>query len=126
MSSNIEVILGIVGGIAGLATAFNVGTLIKFHFERKDSKDNVRRMTVEHEEALRKLEEENESIKAMCLGFLYDRAKFLGEQYIKRGHIMMQEYSDWNNFLYKPYTKVAQDSTVDKIKIEIDKLPIEG
>ena len=93
-----EVLVGVLGAIAALASAFSVGQLIIDRRNRKEKKDEMMRMTKEHEETIQKQQKEIDLIKRMCLGSLYDRARHVGEQYIKRGWITMQEYSDWNKY----------------------------
>lgn len=121
-----EVLVGVLGAIAALASAFSVGQLIIDRRNRKEKKDEMMRMTKEHEETIKEQQKEIDLIKRMCLGALYDRARHVGEQYIKRGWITMQEYSDWNKYLYKPYKDAEGDGTIDKIAAEINELPIEG
>ena len=124
-----ETIIAIAAAVAGLASAFSVGSLIKFHFERKDNKDEDRRKIHEHTEEineirreLSRVNEQMDLIKAMCLGSLYDRAKFLGEQYISRGYITTDEYEDWLKYLYTPYHAGGGDGTIDRIKAELDRM----
>lgn len=121
-----EYLVGILGAIAALASAFSIGQLIIDHRNRKEKKDEMMLMVKEHDKDIKDLKEENELIKRMVLGSLYDRAKHVGEQYITRGWISMQEFSDWNKYLYQPYKDAGGDGTIDKIAAEINKLPIEG
>lgn len=83
--------------------------------EMKDMKDRMD----QHEKDLK-------LVKAMSLGSLYDRAKFLGEAYIKRGHITLQEFADYKKYIYGPYHEGGGDGTIDKIMTEIEELPIEA
>lgn len=124
-----ETIIAIIAAVAGLASAFSVGSLIKLHFERKDSKDEARQKVYEHTEEIKDLRgdistmgDRMELIEAMCLGSLYDRSKFLGEQYIARGHITTDEYEDWLKYLYEPYHRAGGDGTIDRIKAELDRM----
>ena len=126
---NTETILAIIGAVATLVSAFSVGSLIKFHYERKDSKDADRQKVHEHTEEIKDLRGDlstmngrMELIEAMCLGSLYDRAKFLGEQYIARGVITTDEYEDWLKYLYTPYHEAGGDGTIDRIKAELDRM----
>ncbi len=119
-------LIAIVGAIATLATALNVVSLVKLYFERKDNKDEMRKQVKENTAAIKEMQKESQLVKAMCLGSLYDRTKFLGETYIKRGWITLGEYNDWFKYLYTPYHDAGGDGTVDKIAAEINKLPIEG
>jgi len=115
----------VVAIISGLAMILSGGALIKFLIERKDDKEMVKRSTEENTEEIRNINGEMVLIKAMCMGSLYDRTKYLGETYIKRGSISSAEYSDWVKYLYEPYHNAGGDGTIDKIKAEVDKLPLE-
>lgn len=121
-----ETLVAIIGAVATVVSAFSVGTLIKFFVERKDAKNEMRKQVEENTAAIKELQKESQLVKAMCLGSLYDRTKFLGETYIKRGWISLDEYNDWFKYLYQPYHDAGGDGTVDKIVAEINKLPIEG
>ncbi len=121
-----ETLVAIIGAVATLVSAFSIGTLIKFFVERKDAKNEVRMLAEENATSLKRIDEEMKLVKAMSLGALYDRARHLGEKYIEKGFVTMQEYSDWHKYLYQPYHEAGGDGTIDKIKKELDKLPIEG
>lgn len=121
-----EVLVGILGAIAALASAFSIGQLIIDRRNRKEKKDEMMRMVKEHDKDIKDLKGSNDLIMRMAMGSLYDRAKHLGEQYIKRGWITMQEYSDWVKYLYQPYKDAKGDGTIDKIASEINELPING
>ena len=82
-----ETLIAIIGAVATVVSAFSVGTLIKFFVERKDAKNEMRKLTEENSESLKKMDAEMELIKAMSLGALYDRARHLGEKYIEKSLI---------------------------------------
>lgn len=86
--------------------------------KRKKKEDIVTKLD-QHEDEIRQ-------IKAMSLGALYDRAKFLGESYLKRGWWTMNEYEDFKTYIYEPYHKAGGDGTIDKIMQELEKMPIEA
>lgn len=121
-----EYLVGILGAIAALASAFSIGQLIIDRRNRKDKKNEMMNMVKEHDKDIKGMKEENDLIKRMVMGSLYGRTKYLGEQYIKKGYISMQEYSDWIKYLYQPYKDAGGDGTIDKIAAEINKLPVEG
>ena len=121
-----ETLVLVLGAIAALASAFSVGQLIIDRRNRKEKKDEVMQMVKDHDAELKAQQKKIDLIERMVLGSLYDRAKHVGEAYIKRGHISMQEYSDWIKYLYQPYKDAGGDGTIDKIAAEINELPIEG
>ncbi len=113
----------IIGAVATLVSAFSVGTLIKFFVERKDGKDIMKKQVESNTEAINELKKETQIIKAMCLGSLYDRTKFLAETYIKRGWVSVKEYEDWMHYLYQPYHDGGGDGTIDYLKDKLKELP---
>ena len=119
-------LIGILTAVAAIASAFSIGQLIIDYRNRKEKKDEMANMVKENDKILKEQRVEIDLLKRMCLGSLYDRSRHVGEQYIKRGWITMQEYSDWNKYLYKPYKDAGGDGTIDKIADEVNKLPIEG
>lgn len=116
-------LIAIIGAIATLVSAFSVGTLIKFFVERKDNKDIMKKQVEANTEAINELKAETKIIKAMCLGSLYDRTKFLAESYIKRGWVSVKEYEDWMHYLYTPYHDGGGDGTIDYLKDKLEELP---
>ena len=116
-------LVAIIGAIATLVSALSVGTLIKFFVERKDGKDIVKKQVEANTEAIEELKAETQIIKAMCLGSLYDRTKFLAETYIKRGWVSVKEYEDWMHYLYQPYHNGGGDGTIDYLKDKLAELP---
>lgn len=111
-------ILGIVLGGLG------IGSLITFFVKRHDDKKGIEKLTQENAEEIKKINGTMDILKDMCLGSLYDRTKYLGEVYIRRGNITLNEYNDWCKYLFEPYHRGGGDGTIDKIKAEVDELPI--
>lgn len=60
----------------------------------------------------------------ILLGLAHDRIMTLGETYIARGYITMDEYDDLNKYLYTPYKKLGGNGTAERMMAEIDKLPL--
>lgn len=116
-------LVAIIGAIATLVSALSVGTLIKFFVERRDGKDIMKKQVEANTEAIKELKAETQIIKAMCLGSLYDRTKFLAETYIKRGWVSVKEYEDWMHYLYQPYHNGGGDGTIDYLKDKLAELP---
>ena len=85
-----------------------------------------RKRRAEIVEKLDQHEEEIRQIKAMSLGALYDRAKFLGESYLKKGWWTLNEYEDFKKYIYEPYHNAGGDGTIDKIWLELEKMPIDA
>lgn len=114
-------------GIVGIAiTSLGLGSLITFFVTRHDNKKNYYRLTQENAEEIREIKKDIAIIRGMSLGSLYDRAKFLGEQYIKRGYISLDEFADYKKYIYTPYHEGGGDGTIDKIMREVEELPIES
>lgn len=101
-----------------------LGSLITFFVTRHDNKKHLEQMTRENTEEIKEIKDEMALIKKMSLGALYDRAKFLGEQHIKHGHISMNEFADYKKYIYQPYHDAGGDGTIDKIMKEIEELPL--
>ena len=60
----------------------------------------------------------------ILLGLAHDRIMTLGETYLARGYITMDEYDDLNKYLYKPYKALGGNGTAERMMAEIDKLPL--
>lgn len=116
-------LVAIIGAIATLVSALSVGTLIKFFVERRDGKDIMKKQVEANTEAIKELKAETQIIKAMCLGSLYDRTKFIAETYIKRGWVSVKEYEEWMHYLFTPYHNGGGDGTIDYLKDKLAELP---
>ena len=112
-------ILGYILGGLGL------GSLIIFFVSRHDTKKGLEKATKENTEDIKKIYDVMEIIKDMAMASLYDRTKYWAECYIKRGYITSDEYDDWVKYLYKPYKAGEGDGTIDRLKMEVDRLRFE-
>lgn len=113
--------------IAGIAVGSGgVGALIMFLIQRHDNKKGLEALTKQNTEDIKNIKEELAVVKSMSLGALYDRAKFLGENYLKRGWWTLDEYEDYKKYIFQPYHEAGGDGTIDKIMIELEKMPIEA
>lgn len=113
--------------IAGIAVGSGgVGALIMFLIQRHDNKKGLEALTKQNTEDIKNIKEELAVVKSMSLGALYDRAKFLGETYLKRGWWTLNEYEDYKKYIFQPYHEAGGDGTIDKIMIELEKMPIEA
>lgn len=113
--------------IAGIAVGSGgVGAFIMFLIQRHDNKKGLEALTKQNTEDIKNIKEELAVVKSMSLGALYDRAKFLGENYLKRGWWTLNEYEDYKKYIFQPYHEAGGDGTIDKIMIELEKMPIEA
>lgn len=94
-----------VAAIAGL-TGSGICSLIIFLIQRHDRKS------------------EGEPDRQMLMGLAHDRIYELGERYIRRGWISVDEYDNLSKYLYKPYKDLHGDGTGDKIMQLVDELQI--
>lgn len=62
----------------------------------------------------------------LLLGLAHDRIIDLGMTYLERGWITKDEYDDLNHYLWKPYSKFGGNGLADKVKRDVDNLPIYG
>lgn len=60
----------------------------------------------------------------LLIGLAHDRLVYLGLSYIKRGSITKDEYENLEKYLYGPYRKLGGNGSVDRIMVEVNKLPI--
>lgn len=67
----------------------------------------------------------NTAESEMLKGLGHDRICYLGEQYIKRGHITKDEYENLHDYLYLPYKRMNGNGTAEKIMKEAERLPIQ-
>ena len=61
----------------------------------------------------------------MLRGLAHDRICYLGEEYIKRGSIMKDEYENLHDYLYLPYEELGGNGTAKRIMEEVKKLPLQ-
>ena len=66
----------------------------------------------------------NSAEKQLILGTGYYCICNLAGQYISRGHITRQEYADFIKYLYEPYRARGGNGTAERLKKELDNLPI--
>lgn len=63
--------------------------------------------------------------KRLLIGLAHDRIIWLGMQYIERGWITQEEYENLHDYLYMPYTDVADDTrSVNKLMKDVENLPV--
>lgn len=66
----------------------------------------------------------NTAEQQLILGIGYYSICNLAGQYIARGYITRQEYADFNKYLYEPYRARGGNGTAERLKKELDNLPI--
>jgi hypothetical protein len=60
----------------------------------------------------------------LLIGLAHDRLVNLGLVYITRGWITQDEYENMTVYLFRPYQKLGGNGSVNRIMLEVDKLPI--
>ena len=60
----------------------------------------------------------------LILGLAHDRIVNLGSEYLKRGWISNYEYQNFIKYLYNPYKEFGGNGLAEKIKNEVEELPI--
>lgn len=65
----------------------------------------------------------NASLK-LLLGLAHDRIIHLGMGYIERGWVTKDEYDDFMNYLYVPYSTFGGNGLAQRVKQGVDQLPI--
>lgn len=62
----------------------------------------------------------------MLIGLAHDRILYLGQEYIKRGNITVDEYDNLVNYLYEPYKALGGNGTAERVINAVKQLPIDG
>lgn len=62
----------------------------------------------------------------MLMGLAHDRILYLGQEYINRGTITVDEYDNLVNYLYEPYKALGGNGTAERVIDAVKKLPIDG
>lgn len=57
-------------------------------------------------------------------GIMHDRILDKASIYIDRGWISKDEYEDFIKYLYEPYEKLGGNGMANKMRAEVDKLPL--
>jgi len=60
----------------------------------------------------------------LLVGLAHDRILYLGESYIERGWITVQEYENLHDYLYKPYAACGGNGTAKVVIDKVKQLPI--
>ena len=113
--------------------ASSLFTFITFLINRSDEKKKAEKedkavtclaVQAKHEENFNKIETKLEGVSNICLGLAYDRIIHVGESYIKRGSITVDEREDFRKYLWGPYHSAGGNGSGDAMMRSIDELPI--
>ena len=77
-----------------------------------------------HDEKKKASDKRLEEISNICLGLAYDRIMHVGEGYLKRGSISIDEREDFRKYLWGPYHAAGGNGSGDAMMASIDALPI--
>ena len=126
MTETLQLIL--TSSVVGVLSS-SLFTFITFLITRHDNKKEKKIVdcaTVQkaHEENFVKIETKLEGVSNLCLGLAYDRIIHVGEGYLKRGSITVDEREDFRKYLWGPYHDAGGNGSGDAMMSAIDKLPI--
>lgn len=71
-----------------------------------------------------KIAQSKNSSSQMLLGLGHHEILEVGQEYINRGWITIQELDDFNHYLYLPYRKLGGNGTGELIANKVNALPI--
>lgn len=60
----------------------------------------------------------------LLVGLAHDRILELGEKYLERGYVKVDEFENLNDYLYKPYAKAGGNGTAKNVMEKVKQLPI--
>ena len=115
MTETLQLIL--TSSVVGVLSS-SLFTFITFLINRHDSKKEKKN------EDYAALESKIEDVSNICLGLAYDRIIHVGESYLKRGSITIDEREDFRKYLWGPYHEAGGNGSGDAMMASIDALPI--
>ena len=62
----------------------------------------------------------------LLMGLAHERIVHVGSHYVNRGWLTYDEYNDFIKYLYQPYTNLKKNGMVEKVKSEVEKLPLKS
>lgn len=62
----------------------------------------------------------------LLMGLGYDKLFDRGEGYIARGWITMDEFQEYEKYLYRPYKELGGNGGADRVMDELKKLPLKS
>ena len=106
-------------------------SFVQFLITRHDNKKaqnytSCIEMQKNHEKNFEKIEGRLEEVSDLCMGLAYDRIIHVGESYLKRGSITVDEREDFRKYLWQPYHNAGGNGSGDAMMKAIDGLPIKG
>jgi len=107
----------VVGGIISSLFTFVTFLINRKDTLKKESEDKA-------DKSFDNVENRLEEVSNICLGLAYDRIIHVGESYLKRGSIMVDEREDFRKYLWQPYHNAGGNGSGDAMMASIDKLPI--
>ena len=75
---------------------------------------------------LQKRSERKGAVVQLLLGLAHDRIIHLGFSYLDRGWLTKDEYEDYVNYLYKPYSAFGGNGLAERVFKDVSALPIKG
>jgi hypothetical protein len=104
-------------------------SLIQFLITRHDNKKaqvnlSCIEMQKKHEKNFEKIEGRLEEVSDLCMGLAYDRIIHVGESFLNRGWITVDEREDFRKYLWGPYHQAGGNGSGDAMMKAIDELPI--
>ena len=104
-------------------------SLVQFLITRHDNKKaqvnlSCIEMQKKHEKNFEKIEGRLEEVSDLCMGLAYDRIIHVGESFLNRGWITVDEREDFRKYLWGPYHQAGGNGSGDAMMKAIDELPI--
>lgn len=126
MTETLQLIL--TSSVVGVLSS-SLFTFITFLITRHDNKKEKKivdcvAVQKAHEENFVNIETKLEGVSNLCLGLAYDRIIHVGEGYLKRGSITIDEREDFRKYLWSPYHEAGGNGSGDAMMASIDSLPI--
>lgn len=102
---------------------------VQFLITRRDEKKKTKNtscieMQARHEEYFKDVDDRVDKITKLCLGLAYDRIVHVGESYLNRGWITIDEREDFRKYLWSPYHEAGGNGSGDAMMASIDQLPV--
>lgn len=84
----------------------------------------IRNRDMAKQNALKIRDEAQSASTRLLMGLAHDRIIGLGLSYMERGWISKDEYEDFRQYLYEPYSALGGNGTAERIMHAIERLPI--